>query len=425
MPIPGITVNSINNIDVSAFVEKETNKLQNGTIRLGNSIYNVKFDKGNVNVKFKNWFLNLFNRNRSNEIKTKLLSKLKADKFVVTESFNFAKKEGAKPGVKQIVLYGMSEVRQVGKVAIDQANEELKKEGHQGFKATTIDTYNASINIEWNNVTKDPITMFSSIREGTIGNNMSEEDINGYGEVIDLETRTEWKQFLQDNADKVDIFKKIGKFINEGTQVQGKHSKKTGWASQVRKYGIDDTIKGFILKQMSPDARNKILKFGPLDKYVEIMKECAQKANEGTLTKEAYNQILDKAFPHHKEKFNKYDHHDDFYFRRDFGEVITNAFFRQTSKLGLEFFQSKGIKVAFQWSNKEGLNMNKEANKAELHNKWWLDKNYEKKQNKSKYGSITYSEMRHVERLTKKLGEKNMNVHKITGTTNEQIKSLL
>lgn len=121
---------------------------------------------------------------------------------------------------------------------------------------------------------------------------------------------------------------------------------------------------------------------------------------------------------------DRFDHHDDYYKARDLKDAIVNAFFRQTSKLGLEFFQSKGIKVIFQWSNKKGQSMNKTENKRDLKDRWWLNKNYELATNKNKYGSITYSEMRHVERLAKKLGEKNLNVEKITGKVNSDVNSL-
>lgn len=417
---PELRVNNISQINTSAFVEKETNTLQNGSIRLGKSIYNVKFVNGDIQVKFKNWFLNLFNRNMSKEIKSHLEEKLTADRFVITESFNAAKKIGSKSGIKQVVLYGMSEVRDKGKKAIDQANEQLKTEGKQGFKATTVDTYNSSIGIDWDQIADDPVSMFAKIKDGTIGNNMTEKDENGFEEVIEQDTRQEWKQFLQKNADKVDIFKKISSFIKEGIKPLHMGQKTTGWANQVNKYGVDATLKGFILKQMEPDLRDNYLKDGTIDSYVEILKECVDKYKKGALTKEEYNAILDKHFPNHKVDDNG-DHHEDFYKHRAFGDVIANAFFRQTSKLGLEFFQEKGIKVVFQWTNKHGLSMNTEKNQAELHNKWWLNNQHKKLSNKFKYGSITYSEMRHVERLAKKLGEKNLNVNKLTGTTNDKI----
>ncbi len=420
---PQITVNNVNQINASAFVENETNQLVNGTIRLGKSVYNVKFENGDIKVGFKNWFLNLFSRNRSSEIKTQLASKLTADKFVISESFNAAKKIGSKGGVKQVILYGMSEVREVGKKAINKANDELKSQG-KGFKTTTVDTYNASIGIDWVPGQKDPVTMFASIRNGTVDSKMTEDEINSYNDFIEPETRAEWKQFLQHNADKVDIFKKIADFVNEGSKPPVKDAKKTGWADQVRKFGEDAALKGFILKQLSPALRRDYLADGTIDKYVKVLKECVAKTNEGSLTKREYEAILNKYFPHHDEMINKHTHHDDFYGRRDFNDVITTAFFRQTSKLGLEPFQSKGIKVVFQWTNKQGRSMNTQQNKADLHNKWWLNNNYEKAANKQKYGSITYSEMRHVERLEKRFGEKNMTVDKLTGTVNSKIKSL-
>ena len=370
---PVISVNSVNQINASSFIEKSTNKLQNGKIRLGNTVYNVKFDNGKIKVGYQNWFLNLFRPNRSNEIKARLQSKLTAKGFVANESYNLAKKIGKDAGIRQVVLYGMNQVRLYGKQAIDKAVDDLKQEGRSGFKVTNIDTYNASLGIEWDDVSKDPVSMFNKIRNGDLG--LSEEQFENYKDSIEDDTRKEWKQYLKDNADKVDIFKKVADFIHEGTNTNVKEAKITGWAGQVRKYGIDETLKEFILKQMGPDERESKLNDGTIDTYVKILRECVDKVNEGNLSKEEYAAIMDKYYPHRNEKVDKVTYHLDHRKVRDFGDMLTNAFFRQTSKLGIKFFQ-------------------------------------------------TFSEMRQVQRMEKELGEKNLNVIKTKGSRDSKINNL-
>ena len=157
---------------------------------------------------------------------------------------------------------------------------------------------------------------------------------------------------------------------------------------------------------------------------VKILRECVDKVNEGNLSKEEYAAIMDKYYPHRNEKVDKVTYHLDHRKVRDFGDMLTNAFFRQTSKLGIKFFQTHGIKVIFQWTNNQGQSMDKSANKTELKNKWWLDGGHRNAKNRNKYGSITFSEMRQVQRMEKELGEKNLNVIKTKGSRDSKINNL-
>ena len=383
---PVLNVNSVNQIDASAFVEKDTNTLQNGKIRLGNSFFSVKVDNSKINAGYFN------NLNMSKETKSHLQDKLTADKIVISEKFNIAKEIGNNEKIKQVILHGMSDVKQPAKIASDEVVN-VKK----AFKPTTIDTYNSSIGIEKENVSKDPINTFNSIRNGTIDKGLSADDVIGHKEDITLDIRAEWKQYLKDNADKVDIFKKVASFINEGSQPSSHGAKTTGWAEQVRKYGIDDTLKGFILKQMEPSDRKNCLINGTIDKYISVLKECAIKSKEGALNKQEYEAVLDKHFPNRHVMENKNKHHNEYSEAKGFGNIIANAFFRQTGKLGVQFFESKGIKVIFQWSDHNGLTADKKENKASLNNKWWLDNGFNDVKNVQKYVAITFSEMPQVE----------------------------
>ena len=118
---------------------------------------------------------------------------------------------------------------------------------------------------------------------------------------------------------------------------------------------------------------------------VETFKECMRENNKGKLDDNKLNSIIQKHLGSSE---------DNVVF---FKKALTTAFFRQTSKLGLEFFRSKKIPVVFQWSDFNGKSLDNAEGKKEINDKWWL--NGYKKSSAGKYGSITYSEMRHVERM--------------------------
>ena len=202
-------------------------------------------------------------------------------------------------------------------------------------------------------------------------------------EAYDSKTAKDWKAFLSKNADRVDIFKKVDRYITEGFVDGGKH-KKTGWAHEVRKFGQDKMISSFISKQLKPDERECISK-DDMKSMVETFKECMKENNKGKLDDNKLNSIIQKHLGSSE---------DNVVF---FKKALTTAFFRQTSKLGLEFFRSKKIPVVFQWSDFNGKSLDNAEGKKEINDKWWL--NGYKKSSAGKYGSITYSEMRHVERM--------------------------
>ena len=76
-------------------------------------------------------------------------------------------------------------------------------------------------------------------------------------------------------------------------------------------------------------------------------------------------------------------------------KVMRNMVFRQTSKLGLEFFKQEGTPVMFQWSNHEGVSL--ENGEKTITNTWWKN---ERDSVHNHYGAtITFSEMRHVMKM--------------------------
>ena len=133
--------------------------------------------------------------------------------------------------------------------------------------------------------------------------------------------------------------------------------------------------------------------------FVACMKECVDAAKAGTLDQDAYNKLLEKhLIPTDVRRFK---------------EVVFTAFFRQTSKLGLEFFRQRGVPILFQWSDYQCRSLLNGSGDREIHDKWWH--NGYGGNTRGKQGSITYSEMRHVGRLEHMPGPK-LNVIKVAGS---------
>lgn len=91
--------------------------------------------------------------------------------------------------------------------------------------------------------------------------------------------------------------------------------------------------------------------------------------------------------------------------------VMRNMFFRQTSKLGLEFFKQEGTPVMFQWSNHEGVSL--ENSEKTITNTWWKD---DRDSVHNHYGAtITFSEMRHVMKMQTAPGDNMLDLLKVYG----------
>lgn len=402
-----INVNSIGEIKTSEFVDNNTGKLKSGIIKLKNKEYTVNFDNGKIDVHRKKSFFNYFSRSKSSLIKEHLIRKMAGAQFVQNQNYNFFKEKltsGALKG-KQVLMYGMGDVRDNAQSVIERYNN--ANPNNKTGLVTTIDNYNASIGVEWELFEKNPVNILNSIADGSIQVDEKKADLlNDIDTLSDEQTRKEWKAFLKQNVGRVDIFQKLANYMVDGLALDGSGKKTTGWAHEVRKYGDRAMLKSFILKQLSPNDRKDCAE--KIDTLVDCLKTMVLARKSGTLTQEVFNDVLKAYFPEHDKNRSS-----DFYAARRFKEILTTAFFRQTSKLGIEFFQKKGVPIVFQWSKWNGQNLLNKEGTSEINDKWWL--NGYQGSTKNKYGPITYSEMRHVQRLTNKVGPENMNILKVKG----------
>ena len=379
-----IRINNVDELQANSFHSDRTGGVKSGTIKIGGREYAVSFKNDRIDVSRKGFSLfALFQKNYSSEIKAKLTMLLHPKDFIRKNNFSDIKSH-IKPfhnKTREVAMYGMTKPRAEAFDTINKINQGNAQFNNNKdiYKGTMIDTYNALLGINPESLDQKFMGIVKSIKNGSIGKGVKVE----VNEAYDSKTAKDWKAFLSKNADRVDIFKKVDRYITEGFVDGGKH-KKTGWAHEVRKFGQDKMISSFISKQLKPDERECISK-DDMKSMVETFKECMKENNKGKLDDNKLNSIIQKHLGSSE---------DNVVF---FKKALTTAFFRQTSKLGLEFFRSKKIPVVFQWSDFNGKSLDNAEGKKEINDKWWL--NGYKKSSAGKYGSITYSEMRHVERM--------------------------
>lgn len=286
---------------------------------------------------------------------------------------------GDDAGRQEVVLYGFHDVR-------EQVADKL--EAHNAVP-TSIDYYNQLCGIDPATLTFESLPgILDGIRNGTL---KAKVDPDGN---VPRFAPMRWATFLHNHQQKVDIYAKIRQYKTAAENPKA-FKRETGWVGEAARKGLDATMEAIVRKNIPGDA----LRIGGdhlvNDKDVTAISYFLQKLAErdGKATKEELQNLMfeglayggyDEAFP---------------YFRDDLLELATkvmrNMVFRQTSKLGLEFFRQEKVPVMFQWSNHEGISL--ENNKNAVRNTWWKDP---ADSIHNHYGAtITHSEMRHVMKM--------------------------
>ncbi len=393
-------------LDKADYRNSRTEDLKDCTVKFEGRNYKISFKNNSIDVSRKGFsLLGLFKKNYSEAIKERLKARIQPKDFNVNNNFNtiknFIESKKLKVAIRkeqEVGVFGMKDNTEDAMLGIDKLNEKNKPgNGNKNLiKGTKIETYNDLLGLDKDSVYSNYAKAINMIKKRTIGKNLNTDQVD---DPYNKKTAQDWKDFLCKNAKRVDIFGKVADYIAKGTSPAGP-SKKTGWAAEVKKYGADKMIESFLKKQIQPNFRGTL---GPVkyDNMVSAFKECidANKANK--LTEKKLDAIIEK----HLGQDNT-----EVIFR----DALSTAFFRQTSKLGLEFYRSKGIQVVFQWSDAKGKSLDNKSGKAEINDKWWLNGYKDKNNIAEKYGSITLSEMRHVERLQNRDHKENM-VLKVAG----------
>ena len=382
---------------------------QKGIIRAGGNTYNVTVsENGKVNVSFKGGWFNFLRKDSLQRMQARMQTDY--DNFKATYAANTAKapmaaseddlyspamktarnatgtalshRYNGDAGQQEIALYGFTPVRQgvAGKLEENNVN------------FTTIDAYNKYCSIEWGAVTLEKLpALLNNIKSGSL---QIKNDPNGS---ISNDKLNAWAAFLKDNVGKLDVFAKIRSYVNAANHPR-QYKNSTGWVGEAARNGIIKTMDALVRKNLPGDE--KTICFGRHDindKDIRalgtLLAEIAVRG--GVVSDKDQEGILYTALCLAGYKEDEITSNLMTELSRLSGTILRNMFFRQTSKLGLDFFRQRGVPVMFQWTNHQGVSL--ENSDKTIKNTWWKDP---ADSVHNHYGAtITFSEMRHVVKM--------------------------
>ncbi len=304
-----------------------------------------------------------------------------------------------------LASYGFSQNRAPASKAADVFNKQHA--GGSQVALHTIDAYNGCVGIRWEGTGfRELVNLDDDINNGNLQVSIP-SDTDENGKRVDLagidsqmhsigaERAGKWRDFVHQNAAKIDILGKLHGYITSNDPV----AKKTGWAAEFAR-NKDRALKQFVDKNIPVKC---VTTAGDVDRLAALLKEFVLSVSAAPDKNAAMEDFYNKHFRPGDTGYCQTDidrnvHNSDTDNIEDlFNGVLLMATFRQTSKLGIDFFRKEKVPVMFQWSNHE-----KVSGMQERHNHWW-------KKNPARFGdnvrgnAITLSETRHMDRLYRSL----------------------
>jgi len=296
----------------------------------------------------------------------------------------FDEKFGPDAAGKEAVLYGFQYIRDKTGDKFYDAN----------MKCAPLDHYNSTIGLTGKHT--DAIGLPGLIKRIKSGSLEPKES-----EFIPKERLKEWGAFLQKNVAKIDIFGKIRRYA-EIAKSPNAYKNATGWAGEFARKGFRLALRSLVKKNIGGEdaVSAKFFTDRNLDLLGRALLNLAVLDGTPDAPKvKSYQDLRDFVYEvmtdngYSEEEANK----NEETMADLLNGIVRSMFFRQTSKLGLDFCKEKGIPVVFQWSTFQGISLEKADN--EINNKWWKN---DKSSIGDQYGApITYSEMRHVLKMEK------------------------
>lgn len=395
-PIKLAVADDISSGSLAKNLTENENGSLSGKIKIGYKSYTVSVsDTGEVNVNRKlGFFGRIFIRNSHTataiRLENKIAELLKTNEYAMvrnanTQLKNIISNSGGKKDI-EVANYGLKNnrialVRSGINVDAAQKNKNVDR-----VSFNTIDTYNAMIGIKGANLTSDKYE--KTMNAIVSGIKIKDADDDGY----DKAQVKKWNEFLArpDNMAKINIPKKLYNYMHQDPNAVDGNTKTTGWKAAFRK-NPDEALKQFVLKNIPyghgrlSDDETQFLA-GKLKEFVEIFN------SEGT-PEERHNSL--KSFyksGNWKLPGSEKTPHD---LRELFENVLVYSTFRQTSKLGINFFREQKVPVMFQFSDNKGNSLEGEGNAKIIGESFW------KNSESSDHGgsSITNSELRHINRI--------------------------
>ena len=366
------------------------------TIEVNGRSFRVSFANPSApDVNFaSNWFFNVvFNRSSRTAVRTRIAELVAAFSerrdFVrdvgrslsavgfrdnVTRTLEAEREAISKAAGGKMAVYGFTDVRAgVSGLVNRMSRQEVDGETVDVMRSEFINGYNEDIGLPGTNDSAARTIVF--VRDNDRGRwdyGQGQDGLN-----VKAADKDEWAAYLR--GKDVDLFSKIRR-----ARAEAAAGKRTGWAGEIARQGLLPAIHDMVRKNIDPRLvqENPDVNF-VLGAVAEVVAEAAD-ADFGELDMAGVDarlrEIVARHAPAGKEEFVK----------RVFDNVATTAFWRQTSKLGLDFFKARGQTVVFDWTTFDGMR----SDGAELEDKWW--KRGDEDVGDRSGAAITNSEMRHL-----------------------------
>lgn len=438
-----INAEFVGDITLNQFKSEQNNaELKNGKVFLDGKQYSVKFLNGNVDVtrdrvtvgeKLKGLFEKHYRHTQTaNSIRENILKDIRGEKIKKNTLININKLfvsefgENATNKTLEIAHYGFSPNRTHAMASETRFNSDDTNFGNNNkVHLNTIDTYNTLVGITWQGVNGRTVGKYlDEIRNKNLqieprNPPLHEPIVNGkkmetLPDKFTDERLEAWKTHLEENAEKLDIAKKIFSYMSNKKKVED-IEKKSGWEYEFAK-NPDKALKKFIQKNI---PRTDVLAPGDFNRLTTLFKEyiTIYNTSQGDERSRLINDFYKKNFGGRFEKAPNGENYAQVDLNRGCGKtdgpnysrledlfdnVLRTAFFRQTSKLGLDFFRKRNVPILFQWSSWNGQTKSDKRDTAlgDINNKWWLQ-DPSKFKNGQTGETITFSEARHLIKLSK------------------------
>ena len=390
-PIKLAVADDIRSASLAKNLTENENGSLSGKIKIGYKSYTVSVsDTGEVNVNRKlGFFGRIFIRNSHTapaiRLENKIAELLKTNEYAMvrnanTQLKNIISNSGGKKDI-EVANYGLKDNRIAlvsSGINVDAAK---KNKNVDSVSFNTIDTYNAMIGIKGANLMSDKYE--KTMNAIVSGIKIKDADDDGY----DKAQVKKWNEFLArpENMAKINIPKKLYNYMHQDPNAVDGNTKTTGWKAAFRK-NPDEALKQFVLKNIPyghgrlSDDETQFLA-GKLKEFVEIFNSERHNSLQSFYKSGNWKLSGSEKTPHD--------------LRELFENVLVYSTFRQTSKLGINFFREQKVPVMFQFSDNKGNSLEGEGNAKIIGESFW------KNSESSDHGgsSITNSELRHINRI--------------------------
>lgn len=361
---------------------------RDATIRVGKDAFRVSFaGDGGVAVSFATTsFFHLFQGARKTAVRERIreLVQLKSvtedvaravsatgfrdnvARMIRAEAGNIRQAAGGK-----LAHYGFSDVRIQAFGIINGAAA-----GPSGAHVMThqlINDYNTVIGLDDSTNAATTIAFVRDNNQGTWRYDPLDRPSAG----ICREDQEAWIRFLRGHD--IDLFSKIRQ-----ARAEAADGKVTGWAGEIARQGIKGAVLDLVRKNLDP----RVVRPNPdVNLVLNAVADAVIEAVDADFTgldvrgvAARLREIVDRHAPRGREALAW----------GIFDNAATCAFWRQTSKLGLDFFKERGQTVVFEWTTFDGLR----SDGTELADKWWKRPEVDVRTRPGV--AITNSEMRHL-----------------------------